>query len=324
MVEVSVVIPTYNRLTRLRRVIEAFERQTFPLESFEVIVVSDGSTDGSDAFLHSYSGPLRLTSVTKLNSGPADTRNLGVKRAAGTYILFIDDDVVPTPALIAEHMSLHATHEGNLIVLGPMLNPPDFRLSPWVQWEQSMLMKQYEAMGQRLWEPTARQFYTGNTSLRRQLLIASGGFDARFRRAEDVELAYRLVDLGVRFIYNPAAVGHHYAERSFRSWLETPYAYGRNDAIFARDKQQTWLLPRIRHEFHHDRNPLLKWLVRLCLDRNSLSGGVARALQSVASLCHNLGSHQISQLAYSGIFSLYYYQGLADELGGRDRFFAES
>ena len=80
------------------------------------------------------------------------------------------------------------------VVMGPMLTPNDFAMPAWVAWEQAMLMKQYDDMNAGNWQPTARQFYTGNTSLARQHLIQTGGFDTSFRRGEDVELAYRLAD----------------------------------------------------------------------------------------------------------------------------------
>jgi GT2 family glycosyltransferase len=170
--------------------------------------------------------------------------------------------------------------------------------------------------------PSARQFYTGNTSLARTHLIASGGFDESFRRAEDVELAYRLVERGLEFVFNPAAIGYHYAERSFHSWMEIPYVYGRNDVIFTRDKQQAWLLPEVFNEFH-DRNMLVQLLVRLCLDRNALSKSTVAWLKGISYLADCLGLERLVQTTHSGMFNLRYYQGVAHEMGGRQRFFAQ-
>ena len=279
MTNVSVVVPTYNRVERLGRVIGSLERQDIALERFEVIVVSDGSTDGTTEFLAALQTPLSLVSVVQENQGPAAARNNGVQRARGELILFIDDDVLPTPALIREHLKTH-TGQGNTIVLGPMLSPTGFRMAPWVGWEQEMLLKQYNAMQQGLWEPTARQFYTGNTSLSRRQLLDSGGFDARFRRAEDVELAYRLARGGAVFIFNPRAVGYHYAERTFRSWIEIPYQYGRNDVVFAREGEH-WIFDILRREFG-ERNNLIRALIRSCLDRAALSKAVLAALKQAA------------------------------------------
>ena len=318
----SVILPTYNRLGQLKQVLAGLEAQTEPLDSFEVIVVSDGSPDGTDDYLRKLETPLRVTVVFQPNQGVAATRNHGLAKATGALVLFIDDDVVPAPQLIARHRAAHARLGPKAIVMGPMLSPaPEkFEIAPWVQLEQAMLMKQYNDMMAGNWQPTARQFYTGNTSLRRAHLLTSGGFDASFRRAEDVELAYRLADLGLTFHFEPEAIGYHYAQRSFASWLAIPYAYGRNDVIFTRDKGQSWLLTTIFTEFH-GRHPLIRSLTQLCLDRPALSKIALHSLKLIGGLGHKVGNATVSRMAYSAIFNLRHYQGIADELGGRNRFF---
>jgi GT2 family glycosyltransferase len=322
MPRVSVIIPTYNRVERLKQVLAAFAVQDFPLDQFEVIVVSDGSSDGTHEYLQALDSPLQLSLIIQENQGPAAARNRGVQAAHGDLVLFTDDDVVPCPRLIAEHVRVHDESGPDVVVLGPMLTPDDFAMSAWVRWEQAMLAKQYAQMNAGAWNATARQFYTGNTSLLRRHLNAVGGFDVTFRRAEDVELAYRLIDRGVTFIFNPSGIGYHYAERSFRSWMETPYIYGRNEVIFTRDKQQQWLLPCILEEFHH-RNPLVQLLVRLCLDRKKLSDSALAGLMLIAHQSDRLGVEKLVKFTYSGIFNLRYYQGIADELGGRKLFFTQ-
>ena len=318
--KVSVVIPTYNRVDRLRRVLEGLGSQTFPMENMEVLIVSDGSTDGTEAFLGAVKTPFELQAFFQPNQGAAAARNYGISQARGEIVLFIDDDVIPTPQLIQEHLRYHVLYGSCAVVIGTMLTPPDFRMSPWVRWEQEMLAKQYHDMNAGKWKPTARQFYTGNTSLPRRFLIESGGFDPNFRRAEDVELAYRLADAGLEFYFNPQAIGYHYAERSFSSWLEIPYAYGCNDVIFASQKKQTWLLPTIFEEFfeHH---PLIRSLIRLCLDRPMISPRVSEGLEWAMQAGTWLKWPTLSRMACSGIFNLHYYQGVADELGGRKVFF---
>lgn len=322
--QLSIILPTYNRLARLQRVLSGLERQTYPLAEAEVIVISDGSSDGTNEWLAA-AGPhtcLRLVPILQANQGVAAARNAGLARATGDLVLFIDDDVVPAPQLIAEHLAPHAAHGDGVVVLGPMLTPPDFHMQAWVRWEQEMLAKQYADMVAGHWAPTARQFYTGNTSLARRYLVEAGGFDPGFRRAEDVELAYRLAQRGLRFVFNPNAVGYHYAERSFRSWLQIPYLYGRNDVIFTRDKNQGWLLPTIWHEYAHARNPVIRRLVQLCLDRPLVAGPAIQVMRICAALGDRLGIEKLPRLAYSGIFNLRHYQGVADELGGRRAFFA--
>ena len=106
MFKVSVVIPTYNRLHRLEQVLDAFAQQTFAHTDFEILVISDGSSDGTHEYLAQLTTPYRLNWRTQANQGPAVARNTGIAQAQGEYILFVDDDVVPTATLIAEHMRI--------------------------------------------------------------------------------------------------------------------------------------------------------------------------------------------------------------------------
>ena len=320
MSKVSIVLPTYNRLSQLQKVLTGLEAQTLPPTAFEVLVVSDGSTDGTDEFLRAYATPLNLRLFVQHNQGAATARNLGIKMAQGEIIVFLDDDVVPEPQLLAEHIATHQRQATDVVVLGPMLTPEDVTLKPWVHWEQAMLYKQYADIAAERWQPTARQFYTGNASVARRYLLATGGFDTSLRRAEDVELAYRLADRGLTFVFNPDAIGYHYADRSFASWQQTPTMYGRNDVIFARDRNQRWLLALVMQEFHR-RHAFIKALTQLCLSRRTLSTLFIHGLRRAAGVSNALHLGRLSQRAYSGIFNLCYYQGMADELGGRDVFF---
>ncbi|MEM7799398.1 MAG: glycosyltransferase family 2 protein [Chloroflexota bacterium] len=321
MVELSVIVPTYNRLERLKLVLSSIENQTLPNEYFELIVVSDGSTDGTFEFLSSWSTPLNFKFVQQENQGVAVTRNTGIEQASGEYILFVDDDVVPADNLLEAHLSTHDAHPNDIIVIGPMLNPEDFELQPWVAWEQAMLYKQYQAMLDKEWEPTARQFYTGNTSLRRHYLEITGGFDPTFRRAEDIELAYRLANLGLKFVFNEDAIGSHYAQRSFASWLKIPYQYGRNDVIFCLEKNQPWILPAMAIEFR-GRHPFIRALAYITLDTEWIAAPLISLFQLIGQLCGQLNLKKFSLAAYSVIFNIRHYQGISDELGGRDAFFS--
>ena len=317
---VSVILPTYNRLNQLKLVLAGLEKQTYPFDQFEVVVVSDGSTDGTNEYLQSIETPLNLTPVFQENQGVAATRNHGIAYARGEIVLFIDDDVVPTPQLMAEHLRMHEKMGEEVVIIGPMLPPPDFRLSAWAKWGQERLGEQYKAMITGQWEATARQFYTGNTSLARRIMLEYGGFDPQFRRAEDVELAYRLHEHGIRFFFCPEAIGYHYEERSFQSWLAIPYAYGRNDVIFTYQKGNAWLLPKIFKEFH-TRHLFTRALVSLCLGRPALSQFVTDTMKNTMEISYHLRLPFLPRLACSTLFNLYHYQGIADELGGPQLFF---
>jgi GT2 family glycosyltransferase len=318
--KLSIVIPTYNRLEQLKKVLHGLEEQTQSCDEFEVLVVSDGSTDGTDDFLRSVVPCLQLRPFFQPNQGVAAARNLGIAQATGEIILFLDDDVFPLPRLIEEHLRFHDVHGDDTVVIGPMLAPPDYEPSPWVRWELEKLAEQYDDMTSGKWDPTPRQFYTGNSSLARHHLLESGGFDPNYRRAEDVELAYRLAQRGLKFFFNPRAVGYHYAVRSFPSWLAIPYAYGRNNVIFSRQAGQAWLITSVFKEYQN-RHPLIQRLTRLCLDRPGITSLVTAVLAHIIQVDPRLKLKNLREMACGALFSLRFYQGTADELQGRRAFF---
>lgn len=319
--KLSIIIPTHNRLEQLKKVLQGLEKQTWSCNEFEVLVVSDGSTDGTDTFLRTAITSLHLRALFQPNQGAAAARNLGIAQAVGEIVLFLDDDVVPLPELIDEHLRFHSLYGDSAIVIGPMLAPPDYEPSPWVRWELEKLAEQYHEMSTGQWAPTARQFYTGNTSLARRHLVDSGGFDPTVRRAEDVELAYRLAQRGLKFFFNPRAAGHHYAIRSFKSWLAIPYTYGRNDVVFSRQGGQTWLVTKTFREFWA-RPALIRLLTHLCLDRPRITAVATAILIHIIQAGHRLKLKRLSQMACGALFNLRFYQGTADELDGRNAFFS--
>ena len=312
---VSVVVPTYNRAPSLRRLLDALAQQTYPVDAFEVIVIDDGSSDGTLGRLGEWSFPFTLRVLEQEHGGPAEARNLGVRHAAGDLIVFVDDDVVPVPELLDEHVRSHQAGS-DLVVVGPMSPPRAWRRPAWVRWEEDMLQVQYREMLSGKYPCTPRQFYTANASLSRVRFLRAHGFDPTFKRAEDVELAYRLRDLGLRFHFNPRAEVRHYASRSFAAWLRTPYQYGRYDVIMARDKGQE-TLQCATYEFH-ERNWLTRSITRVCVGRPLLSGPSMQLMRVAVRAADRLGvPARVADMLVSGLFNVTYWQGVCDELGGR-------
>lgn len=317
--EVSVVIPTYNRSSRLQRVLKGLAAQSLDPSSFEVVVVSDGSTDDTDEVVAAIETPYALSYEAQANAGPAAARNRAVALASGQLVVFIDDDVLPAPTMVERHLRAHQDQPGGLVVIGPMLNPSGYAASPYVRWEQAMLYKQYEAMRRGELTPTYRQFYTGNASLARQLLLDAGGFDENYRRAEDVELAYRLHQLGARFVFEDLARGFHYAERPFSSWIRNAWEYGRNEVIFSREHGTMCRLDAARWEFGC-RNEVTRAFCWACVAKPSRISILGRAVRVTVELSERFGWERPSRLALSGLYNSVYYCAMAEELGGPELF----
>jgi len=316
---VSVVMPTYGRRDSLLRVLRALDRQGVAAGAFEVVVVCDGDVDGSAGACRALAPELSyvLRVVEQDNAGPAAARNRGVDEARGELIVFLDDDVVPAPEFVATHLAAQAGQEAR-VTIGPLLPPTDARLSVWCAWEERTLCRQYDDMIAGRWEPTYRQFYTGNASVLKRHLRAADGFDPLFRRAEDVELARRLAEQGLSFVFLPKARGWHYIRRDFDSWSRTPAAYGAADVAMAR-AGRPWMLGLVAAEYGRRRR-VQRLLTGLCLRRPALTRLVVPLLGSVVRLADRVGATTVGLAACSLLFGTLYYGAFAEALGGRAAF----
>ncbi len=319
--DISIVIPTYNRCARLLKVLTALNSQIVTAPSgeqvsFEVLVVSDGSTDGTVEAVGSFSANYLLRIVDQPNGGPAAARNSGIDASRGPTIVFLDDDVIPEPGWLLAHFRHHPIGTSN-IVIGPMLTPTDVTLSAWVAWEQRQLEKQYTAF-ERQPKAYARQFYTGNASAPAEALRQSGGFNTDFRRAEDVELANRLHLAGHEFVFEPQARAYHYAERSFQSWHRMAYDYGRHNVTFA-SRDQPDLLRDLRWEFSN-RHPLQRRLVITLIPHTRIRRFVEKAFSTIGRAAYRMRLRSLSAQLLSATYGLRYYSGVADGLGSAEAF----
>jgi GT2 family glycosyltransferase len=316
----SVVIPTHNRARGLDRLLDSLAQQDLPASEFEVIIVDDGSSDGTAEVL-GRPRPFAWRAVRQRNQGPAAARNAAVQIATGEIVVMVDDDVVTAPDLLRRHLEAHETEPG-VAVIGKMALAESARLSPWAAWEANALYKQYEAMLEGRWTPTPRQFYTANASLRRDALLAAGLFDPLFRRAEDVELAYRLRDNGLGFRFAPEAIVYHRPGRSYAAWRRMARRYGYYDVAMWRRRGRAHVMPVIGHEFVHQRNAALRFAARLLVGRRGLLAAFAAGASAAAygAAAARLGG--ASRSAYSAVFNLLYWQGVCEALGSREAFWA--
>ncbi|MFN2433312.1 MAG: glycosyltransferase family 2 protein [Gemmatimonadota bacterium] len=221
---VSVVIPTHNRSASLARMLRALERQTFPLERLEVVVVADGCVDDTADFVRATRTAFPLQLVEQPGRGPAAARNAGARRAAGDVLLFLDDDIEPTAGVLAAHDRVRAA-SGADVVVGPSLptfgRDLDFyaiKLRAWWHDQLGSMQRPGHRYGYR-------DVLSGNLSIDAELFHRVGGFDEVFWCRDDYELGLRLLAAGAIVAYAPDAVGLHHeqvdVERSFgRARLE--------------------------------------------------------------------------------------------------------
>ncbi|MCP9801101.1 glycosyltransferase family 2 protein [Synechococcus sp. RedBA-s] len=202
----SVVIPTYNRRPILEKALLALEDQRLepPLQDYEVVVVDDGSTDGTAEWLRQEAERFpHVRLVEQDHGGPAEGRNRGVDHARGDVIVFIDSDLVVTGTFLLEHaraLEARWQQSGNRLCFtyGAVINTANF--------------EDPTSEPHKLSDHSWAYFATGNVAIDRQLLERAGLFDTSFRLYgwEDLELGERLRRLGVELVRCPAAVGYHW------------------------------------------------------------------------------------------------------------------
>ncbi len=207
MPEISVVIPTFDRLDALPEVLAALERQEKAPE-FEVLVVDDGSSDGTAQWLadRRFQVPLRV--LRQANRGPAAARNAGVEAARGRLVAFLGDDTVPAPGWLATHREAHRRRDdrASLAVIGYTAWHPRLRLTPFLRYINEHGLQFGYALIEDPEDVPFNFFYTSNLSLPRALLQAEP-FSLAFPYPawEDIELAYRLRGRGLKLVYEPGA-----------------------------------------------------------------------------------------------------------------------
>jgi glycosyltransferase involved in cell wall biosynthesis len=319
----SVVIPTYNRRERLGRVLRSLEEQSVDADTFEVVVIDDGSTDQTAEWLGSQRFRFPLRVVRQANSGPAAARNAGVEAAANPIVLFLDDDVVPSPGLVREHLGMHEA-ERDICVLGPLSSLSSYR-QPWVAWEQAKLEAQYQAMIRGDYAPSFRQFWTGNASVAREHVRAAGGFDTGILRGEDIELGLRLARRGVTFRFNPRAGGLHHAERSLTSWCHAHSSYGKLEVqVFGTFRLGNYV-EVLRDNFGR-LHPLSRIVVRGMVGRRIPLAALTASLRGYLRISEVVPVRPLSNAACGLLANLLYWSASAEALskGAVDRIFHDA
>jgi glycosyltransferase involved in cell wall biosynthesis len=232
----SVVIPTYNRKPILEKCLRALESQQSSSHflDYEVVVVDDGSTDGTVDWLN-FEAFSHVKLFCQDHKGASAARNLGVEKAIGDTIIFIDSDLVVTDVFLKSHAA--ALSEGQkelgdcLFTYGRVINTANFdhpTSEPF-----------------KVTDFSAAYFATGNVAIARHWLIKAGLFDTGFQLYgwEDLELGVRLKKLGLKLVKCPDAVGYHwhpaFSLDQIPKLIDIEFQRGRMGVLFYQ-KHPTW------------------------------------------------------------------------------------
>jgi len=253
--DVSIVIPTYNRKKVLKRCLELLFAQNYPKDKYEIILVDDGSTDGTDKMVASLNPPCRFTYLYQERKGPHIARNLGITHAEGEIVIFIDSDILCPPDLISEHIKYHNRFK-DVIVSGP-----ETRTSDLYDKFQDIEKRKFK----KFWDLSGPSFITSNLSVKRKYLIRIGGFDEEFEGMgwHDWDLGLRLTKLGLIPKRNLDAIVYHYKEKreltTLSELIQKRIQRGKNAVLYY--KKHPSLKIKLGIRVHHlIKDKLLWWL----------------------------------------------------------------
>jgi cellulose synthase/poly-beta-1,6-N-acetylglucosamine synthase-like glycosyltransferase len=212
---ISVVIPAYNAQEDLGNCLDALARQTVPREEYEIIVVNDGSSDGT----REAATGCDVVLISQPHRGAAAARNAGARQAQGEIILFTDADCVPEPNWI-EAMLSPFTDQNVIGVSGKVCTYQKNLVPRFIQLE-------YDARyGHIAKHRYIDHINTAAGAYRREIFLENRGFLENLLGAEDVELSFRLANRGHKMVSAPEAIVYHRHPESISGYVRRKYHYG--------------------------------------------------------------------------------------------------
>jgi mycofactocin glycosyltransferase len=257
------VIPVLDRAEELVRCLDSLDRTDYPREKLEVIVVDDGSRDGSAQVARSRGAVVVSSGGTR--RGPAAARNVGAARARGELLAFIDSDCSASESWLVELVP-QFSDQGTAAVGGKVEGMCS-----------ACAVDRYEAVMSSLSLGSRNRFGNSgddtfylpscNLLVRRSVFLSVGGFEESMHVGEDVDLTWRLRDAGWSIAYLAAGSILHEHRSTVRSFMSRRFDYGTSEGMLQKlhpHRRKRFVLP-----------PLLAVVLTLLLLAPLLSGWLA-------------------------------------------------
>jgi len=230
----SVIVPTRGRRESVHRLLKSLAEQTLPAAEFEVIVVVNGVRDGTEEMVQTFPSAFQVRALWHEPPGRAAACNAGSRAAAGSILLFLDDDMEPGRVLLERHRAAHAggTNRG---VVGAAPIATDASSLPVVRFRSEGFQYKLERLAARASPLRFNDVYTGNFSVRCSTFLRAGGFDEHFQAYghEDYELALRLQGAGIELYFCAAAEARQHYTKEFRDFARDIIAEGETAVLLA-------------------------------------------------------------------------------------------
>lgn len=305
---ISVLIPTHQRRAALRAALESLARQSTDAGSYEVVVATDACSDGTAEMLDGFDAPFELRRVEPQARGRAAAVNAALAAARGEVAIVLDDDMRVVPEFVARHRAHHPPGSRRC-VLGAV--PVELRNGHTLA--ARYVKDKFDLHLSRLSDPEhlalPRSFYTGNASLRTEVLREVGGFDESFGiyGNEDVELSLRLRKAGVELDYDPEALAVQEYGKDLGGLQRDTQEKGRTTVLLARSHPEFFGALRLADPYDASRPWLALRAVLLWATRRAPA--TARAVFAAASFLERAGFWR-SRLFYRPVLDYAFWAGV--------------
>jgi GT2 family glycosyltransferase len=190
------VIPTYNQADLLKETLRTLLDQSIPQETYEIVVVDDGSSDHTATVLREFGPPVRVVRLPT-NRGRSAARNAGIRAAAAPLVALVDSDIIVRRDFLSTHLDAHRRHGDGILSRGPVIDVSDVATARDGQLPKLVSSPAY--------------LTTANVVLAKDTLVRAGLFDEHFPGYgwEDFDLGWRLKRLGIKRVFCRQAVAFH-------------------------------------------------------------------------------------------------------------------
>ncbi|MGG8495119.1 glycosyltransferase [Tenacibaculum sp. TC6] len=235
-VSLSIIVPVYNRPNEIDELLESLTKQDYK-QAYEIVIVEDGSSESSEDIVKNYQNQLAITYLYKQNSGPGDSRNYGMKKAAGNYFIILDSDVILPPQYLS---TIAAFLEKNYVDCFGGADAAHESFTPLQKAINYVMTSFFTTGGIRGGKTKVQKFEprSFNMGISKKAFELTQGF-SRIHPGEDPDLSQRIVKAGFKTTFLPNAHVYHKRRISWDKFYTQVKKFGTVRPILTRWHPET-------------------------------------------------------------------------------------
>jgi len=221
--EISVVIPTFNSERTIEQLLLHLTSQSIPAETYEVIVVDDGSSDATINIVQQFKN---IALICQDHGGPGKARMNGIAHAEGNYMMFLDSDIDIGPTLLEEHFTFLESNPTVCATGGSVVEAVEAALFSWQLVDH--LSSWFNAHPKTRYENSPEYLPSLNFCVRKSVFTEYDLMwpDGEVHKGEDVLFCQKLRENGLQFRFLAHASVMHYDRTTFRQHMRHMYDWG--------------------------------------------------------------------------------------------------